>query len=180
MAADTVSGRKAESGMPGTRATSRKPANAFVTARKGFCYLTLKSFGRNHEMMRIRAYKIEPDEKRHMRRLYPDVAFDWKKITQQLAGKREDCRRYRTRPRKAAGRSAWRDGDAVFGVYEPGTRTIYTSGIPSTAAGVGRLLDAVIQLDRERSDAPFPQGAVRKPVEPGPVLAQDAKPPKPR
>ncbi len=76
MAADTASGRKANGVTPSTKATSRKPANAFITARKGFCYLTIKSFGRNHEMMRIRAYKIEPDEKRHLRRLYPDVAFD--------------------------------------------------------------------------------------------------------
>ena len=180
MAADTASGQKARDGTPRMKATSRKPANAFVMACKGFCYLTIKSFGRNHEMMRIRAYKIEPDEKRHMRRLYPDVAFDWKKITQQLAERREDCRRYRTRPRKAGGRSAWRNDDAVFGVYEPGTRTIYTNGIPSTAAGVGRLLDAVLQLDREWSDAPFPQDAIRKPAEPGPVLVQDGKPSKPR
>ncbi len=180
MAADTVSGRKVKGGTPSMKATIRKPANAFVTARKGFCYLTIKSFGRNHEMMRVRAYEIEPDEKRHMRRLYPDVAFDWKKITQQLAEKREDCRRYRTRPRKAAGRSALRNGEPVFGIYEPGTRTIYTNGIPSTAAGVGRLLDAIIQLDRERSDTPSPQNAIRKPVEPGPVLVQDGKLPKPQ
>src|SRR5271166_4483783 len=53
----------------------RKPRNAFITARKGFCYLTIKSFGRNHEMMRIRNYKIDAEEKRHMRRLYPEVAF---------------------------------------------------------------------------------------------------------
>jgi hypothetical protein len=34
-----------------------------------------------------------------MRRLYPDVAFDWKKIAQQLAEKRKVCRRYRSRRR---------------------------------------------------------------------------------
>jgi hypothetical protein len=66
----------------------RKQSNAFITARKGFCYLTIKSFGRNHEMMRIRNYNIDAEEKRHMRRLYPEVTFDWKKITQQLAEKR--------------------------------------------------------------------------------------------
>src|SRR5208337_4536073 len=49
----------------------RKPRNAFITARKGFCYLTIKSFGRNHGMMRIRNYKIDAEEKRHMRRLRP-------------------------------------------------------------------------------------------------------------
>ena len=158
------------------RAMDRKPANAFITARKGFCYLTIKFLGRNHEMMRIRDYKIDPDEKRHMRRLYPDVAFDWKKITQQLAEKREACRRYRTRPRKAAGRNGSRDGGPLFGVYEPGTRTVYTNGIPSTAAGVGRLLDAVLQLDRERTDALPLAEPVRRPAEPGLVPNRRGKP----
>ena len=151
------------------KAMNRKPANAFVTARKGFCYLTIKLFGQHHEMMRVRGYKIDADKKRQMRRLYPEVAFDWKKITQQLAEKREACRRYRTRPRRPAGRSGSRDGEPMFGIYEPGTRTVYTNGIPSTAAGVGRLLDAVLQLDREQSATPFPLDVVRKPAEPGPV-----------
>ena len=158
---------------------NKKPANAFITARKGFCYLTIKSFGRNHEMMRIRAYKIDPDEKCHMRRLYPDVAFDWKKITQQLAEKREDCRRYRTRSRKATRRSSFYDDDPVFGVYEPSTRTIYTSGIPSSAAGVGRLLDAVLQLDRERATVPLPSHPVSRPGKPALTLVHDRKPTKP-
>lgn len=61
---------------------------AFVTARKGFCYLTIKLGRRNFDMMRIRKYTLDADEKRHMRRLYPEIAFDWKKITQQLAEKR--------------------------------------------------------------------------------------------
>ena len=56
----------------------RKRSNAFITARKGFCYLTIKHYGRNFDMMRIVDYKIDAEEKRHMRRLYPDVAFDWK------------------------------------------------------------------------------------------------------
>lgn len=149
------------------KAMDRKPSNAFITARKGFCYLTIKFLGRNHEMMRIRGYKIGPDEKRHMRRLYPEVAFDWKKITQQLAEKREACRRYRTRPRKAAGRNGSRDGGPLFGVYEPATRTVYTNGIPSTAAGVGRLLDIILQLDRARTDDPPLSEPVRSPAEPG-------------
>jgi len=160
------------------KATGRKPANAFVTARKGFCYLTIKLFGRNHEMMRICAYKIDPDEKRQMRRLYPEVAFDWKRITQQLAERREDCRRYRTRPPRPAGRSAPRDGEPVFGVYEPATRMIYASGIPSTAAGVGQLLDAVLQLDRERPGAPSPRDVAHGPAKP--MLVQNDKPLKAR
>ena len=162
------------------KAAGRKPANAFVTARKGFCYLTIKLFGRNHEMMRIRGYKIDPDEKRQMRRLYPEVAFNWKRITQQLAERREDCRRYRTRSRTSAGRGAARDSEPVFGIYEPVTRTIYASGIPSTIAGVGRLLDAVLQLDRERPDTHSPQDTAHRPAEAGLVPIQDGRPSKPR
>ena len=101
----------------------RKPSNAFITARKGFCYLTIKSFGRNHEMMRIRNYKLDADDKRRMRRLYPEVAFDWKEITRQLAVKREACRRYRSRRRSPRSISHSRGSDAFYGVYEPGTRT---------------------------------------------------------
>ena len=37
-----------------------KPSTALVTARNGFCSLTIRQFSRNHEMMRIRAYKIDP------------------------------------------------------------------------------------------------------------------------
>ena len=129
-------------------------------------------------MMRVRGYKIDADEKRQMRRLYPEVAFDWKRITQQLAARREDCRRYRTRSRRPAGRSASRDGEPVFGIYEPGIRTIYASGIPSTAAGMGRLLDAILRLGRERPNTSSPQDAAHEPAEPGPMLVQDGKPSK--
>jgi len=156
----------------------RKPANAFIKARKGFCYLTVKLFGRHHEMMRIRSYKIDPDEKRQMRRLYPDVAFDWKGITQQLAEKREACRRYRTRTRKPVGRGA-RDDGPLFGLYEPGTRTVFTNGIPSTAARGGRLLDAILQLDRELTGISSLPDPVRTPSEPGLAAVQDGKPSKP-
>jgi hypothetical protein len=68
----------------------------------------------------------------------------------------------------------------MFGVYEPGTRTVYTNGIPSTAAGVGWLLDAILQLDRglaEGSSLPDPG---RTPSEPGLATVQDGKPSKPR
>ena len=159
--------------------TGGKPANAFITARKGFCYLTIKFLGRNHEMMRIRAYKIDPDEKRHMRRLYPDVAFDWKKITQQLAEKREACRRYRTRPRTTARRSS-RDDEALFGFYEPGTRTIFTNGVPSTAAGVGRLLDAVLQLDRRQAKPPPSSEPVHRAAKSDLIVIQGGKRSRPR
>ena len=162
-------------------AAGRKQTRAFVTARKGFCYLTIRFLGRNRELMRIRAYTIDPVEKRDMRRLYPWVAFDWKKITEQLAEKREACRRYRARGRRRPGRGgAWED-EGLFGVYEPATHTIYTSDIPSTLAGVGRLLDAVLRLDREQAEMPSRPEAARALPEPGPEAAvRDGKPAKPR
>jgi hypothetical protein len=111
--------------------------------------------------------------------LRPQSRDDWKKITQQLAEKREDCRRYRTRSRKVTRRNALYDDDPMFGVYEPSTRTIYTSGIPSSAAGVGRLLDAVLQFDREQGMAPSPSQAIRRPTKPALTLVHDRKPTKP-
>lgn len=65
----------------------RKPV-VFITTKKGFCYLTVKVGRSNFNIKRIRNYTLEPQEKRDMRRLYPDYLFDWKKITQQLAEKR--------------------------------------------------------------------------------------------
>lgn len=66
-----------------------------------------------------------------MRRLYPEVAFDWKKITQQLAEKREACRRYRSQWRSPDTARRPGAGEPFYGVYEPGTRTIYVNGVPS-------------------------------------------------
>ena len=43
------------------------------------------------------------EDKRDMRRLHPDVIFDWKKIAQQLAVKREECRRYLLPAKNAQG-----------------------------------------------------------------------------
>ncbi len=146
--------------------TVRTQSNAFITARKGFCYLTIKSDGRHHEMMRVRNYKIDPDEKRHMRRLYPEVAFDWNKITRQLAEKRELCRRYRSRRRHSAAASRSRDREPFYGVYEPGTRTVYVNNVPSSAAGLGALLDAVLQIDRGLTDVPSAADSLRRRVKP--------------
>ncbi len=161
------------------KAMDRKSSNAFITARKGFCYLTIKFLGRNHEMMRIRGYKIDPDEKRHMRRLYPEVAFDWKKITQQLAEKREACRRYRSGSRKPASSPSCAR-EPLYGVYEPGSRTVYVNGIPSSAAGVGRLLDAILQLDRKPTSAPPPVEPVRRLAKPSLTRVQNDRTSKPR
>jgi hypothetical protein len=66
------------------KAMEGKQGSAFITTRKGFCYLTIKCGRRNFRIMRIRAYTIDADDKRRMRRLYPDIDFDWKKITRQL------------------------------------------------------------------------------------------------
>ncbi len=120
--------------------------NAFITARKGTCYLTIKIDRRNADIMKIRQYKIDPDEKRRMRRLYPNVTFDWKKITAQLASKREDCRSYRSRRQSSAPRKQ-RVHEPFYGVYDPSSRTVYTND-PNNIGGTAALLDAIIDRDR--------------------------------
>lgn len=119
-----------------------KQGSAFITTRKGFCYLTIKYARRNFPIMRVRKYTIEAEEKRHMRRLYPDIIFDWKKIAAQLAQKREVCRAYRSK-----GRTAPRPREPFLGVVDPHTRTVYVNN-PSNIAGVGALLDALLLRDR--------------------------------
>jgi len=158
----------------------RKQSSAFVTARKGFCYLTIKHGGRNFEMMRIRGYKLDAEEKRHMRRLYPEVVFDWKKITQQLAEKREACRRYRSRRRNPGIARHPGAGEPFYGVYEPGTRTVYVNDVPSSAVGVGALLDAILRIDRGLLEVPAPLEPDRKRIEPSPALIKNSGSPKPR
>jgi hypothetical protein len=118
----------------------QKRSRAFVTTKKGVCYLTVKS-GRVHfQIMRIRHYTIDADDKRRMRRLHPDVDFDWKHITHQLAEKREVCRRYRSRRRTAR---APRVHEPFYGVFDPVERTVYVND-PSNIAGTAALLDAII------------------------------------
>lgn len=158
----------------------RKRSNAFITARKGFCYLTIKYARRNHEMMRIRNYKIDAEEKRHMRRLYPEVAFDWKRITEQLAEKREACRRYRSRRRSPLSTSHSRGGEPFYGVYAPGLRTVYVNDVPSSAAGVGALLDAVLQIDRGLKDALPSSEPARERAKPRLELVKNSSHPEPR
>jgi hypothetical protein len=157
----------------------RKQSNAFITARRGFCYLTIKSFGCNHEMIRIRSYKIDAEEKRHMRRLYPEVVFDWKKIARQLAEKREACRLYRSRRRNLGTASHSRGSEPFYGVYEPGTRTVHVNNVPSSAAGVGALLDAILQIDRGLKDAPPPPESVRSRAKPSLTLVKNGSHSKP-
>jgi hypothetical protein len=135
---------------PGTKkgrpviAAPKKQGRAFITTKKGVCYLTVK-VGRHYcPLMRIRNYTIDAQGKRDMRRLHPDVAFDWKKIAQQLAAKREVCRRYRVRRRAVR---VPRVREPFYGVFEPHTRPVYVHD-PDNIAGVGALLDAILASER--------------------------------
>jgi hypothetical protein len=120
-----------------------KQGSAFVTTRKGYSYLTVKVGRSNFNIMRIRNYTLEPQDKRDMRRLYPDYLFDWKKINQQLAEKREVCRAYRSK--RQAPRNTERITDSFVMVsYDPRTRTVYASDAGNSLA----LLDAVLQIER--------------------------------
>ena len=92
--------------------------------------------------MRIRNYTLDAQDKRNLRRLYPDVDFDWKNIGRQLAEKREACRCYRSRRRTSA--AARRPFHAA---YDPFTRTVYAEE-PANAREAGALLDAVLSFDR--------------------------------
>lgn len=121
----------------------RMPRSAFITARKGFCYLTIKIGRRNFDIMRIRNYTLDQQDKRDMRRLYPDYLFDWKKINQQLAEKREMCRAYRSR--RQAPRNTRRASDPfVIMSYDPEMRTLYASDAGNPLA----LLDAILYMER--------------------------------
>jgi hypothetical protein len=131
---------------PGTSKQERpavavqKRSRAFVTTKKGVCYLTAK-IGREHlHLLRIYHYTIDAQDKRDMRRLHPDVEFDWKKITRQLAEKREVCRQYRSRRRTPR---APRVREPFYGVIDPVERTVYVND-PSNIAGTAALLDAII------------------------------------
>jgi len=75
-----------------------------------------------------------------MRQRHPDVDFNWKTITRQLAEKREICRRYRSRRRTAR---APRVREPFYGVCDPVERAIYVNDL-TNIAGMGTLLDAII------------------------------------
>jgi hypothetical protein len=120
-----------------------KQSSAFITTRKGFCYLTVKIGRSNFNIKRIRNYTLEPQEKRDMRRLYPDYLFDWKKINQQLAEKREVCRAYRSR-RQPPRNTEHTSDPFVIVSYDPRTRTVYAPDAGNSLA----LLDAVLHIER--------------------------------
>ena len=101
---------------------SRKQSSAFVTTRKGFCYLTVKVGRSNYNIMRIRNYTLEPQDE-----------------------KREVCRAYRSK--RQAPRSTERTSDPFVMVsYDPRTRTVYASDTCDSMA----LLDAVLHMERSR------------------------------
>jgi len=117
-------------------------SKAFVTTKKGFCYLTIKIGRMNLNIMKIRKYTISAEDKRDMRRLHKDVEFDWKKITKQLADKREVCRDYRSRRQRPR-----RHREPFHAVYDPLSRTVYSNGSPSIG-GAGAMLDMILAHDR--------------------------------
>ena len=164
------------------RAAAEKQGSAFITTRKGFCYLTIKCGWRNFHIMRIRAYTIDADDKRHMRRLYPEIDFDWKKIARQLAEKREVCRQYRSRRRPSDTAHRSHTGASFYGVYEPSTRTIYTDGFPGNVRAAGALLDAALHIDRMLTDAASsgPQGGSGRGTQPNLLLVQGGQPESPQ
>jgi hypothetical protein len=139
--------------------------SAFITARKGFCYLTVRHGRRNFDMMRLRNYVLDAEDKRQMRRLYPDVIFDWRKIVLQLAEKREACRRFRSRRRSPDASRASLARESFHGVFDPGTRTVYVDRVPSSVAGAGALIDAIVHMDRTLRDVPSRRPASLEPRE---------------
>ena len=139
----------------------QQQGNAFITSRKGVCYLTLKIGGRNFNICRIRNYTLDAEDKRDMRRLYPQVVFDWKKITRQLAEKREVCRAYRSRRRAAGVERRERLREPLHGVYDPAARALYVDG--DGAEGVA-FLDVLLSLERQWAIPPLlPPRQVAKP-----------------
>src|SRR5262249_10875190 len=106
---------------PRPAVAAQKRSHAFVTTKKGVCYLTIK-IGREHfHLMRIYHYTLTAQDKRDMRRLHPDVAFDWKKIALQLAEKREVSRQ--SPPRRRPPRPP-RVREPFYGVFDPIERAV--------------------------------------------------------
>jgi hypothetical protein len=123
-----------------TPVAPQKRSRAFVTTKKGVCYLTVKIGRENFHLMRIYNYTIDAQAKRDMRRRHPDADFDWKTITRQLTEKREVCRRYRSRRRTAR---VPRVREPFYGVFDPAERTVYVND-PTNIAGMSAMLDAII------------------------------------
>jgi hypothetical protein len=69
--------------------------------------------------------------------------------------------------------------EPFYGVYEPGTRTIYANGVPTSTAGVGALLDAVLQMDRRLKEAPPPLKSIPRKTKPSLALVKNSGQSKP-
>ena len=108
--------------------------------KKGVCCRTVKMGWENVHLMCIYNSTIDAQEKRGMRRRHPDVDFDWKTITRQLAEKREVYRRYRSWRRTAR---VPREHELFYTVIDPAERTVYVND-PTSIAEIGALLDAPI------------------------------------
>jgi hypothetical protein len=118
----------------------------------------------------------EGDGKQARQRLHHDQE---KKIARQLAEKREVCRRYRFRRRTSDTAHLARVCASFYGLYEPGTRTIYVDGFPRNAQAVGALLDAVLHIDRTLTIAASsgPAQGVRRETRPNLRLAKGSRQP---
>ncbi len=105
--------------------------------------------------MRTRNYTLDREDKPQMRRLYPDVIFDWKTIARQLAKKREACRCYRSRRRPSA--RLPQAHQPFYAVFNPAMRTIYAD-VSCTDDGAAAVLDAILSIDRALNEtkAPLP------------------------
>jgi hypothetical protein len=101
-----------------------------------------------------------------MRRLHPDIAFDWKKITRQLAEKREVCRAYHSRRRTERRPRLVRE--PFYGVVDPARRMVYVND-PTNIIGVGALLDHVIAEERWREANPMVDDRLGLPDVDGPL-----------
>jgi len=99
--------------------------------------------------MRTRQYPIDAQDKHDMRRLHPDIEFDWKKIALQLAEKREVCRSYRSR-RQTRRRTERVPHEPFYGIADRRTRTVYMND-PSNIASVGALLNAILAEERTKN-----------------------------
>lgn len=123
-------------------ANQNKKGKAFITTKKGFCYLAIKYNRRNFRIMRIRNYRIDPQDKRDMRRLYPEIDFEWKKLAAQLEKKKGVCWYYRSRRRRARAHR-----EPFYGTFDPIARTVFVNDA-SNIGGVAAMLDMILEIER--------------------------------
>ena len=132
----------------------RRQASAFITTRKGFCYLTVKCGRRNFHVMRIRNYTIVAYEKRHMAgctRMLPSTGRkspgNWPR-----SGKRAGATAPGGEPRHVFRASRIR----LRRLWTRRTHSVCPSDEPSTIGETAALLDAVLHIDRTLKEASAP------------------------